>query len=187
MLKSFNAILAVSLAAMLTACEPEAASTPVETAAKETVAEETPAPAAEAPVQQALVPSGEPQTLMVETTEYATAAASVVKVDLLENQGEAPGVKLFGTAGGDPAANGLYTYIAFYISPGGDWAVFPVGDFIDYRILSDAPGRVDLEITETTIDEATGEMGSAILRVIINWTSAADDAPPENVTVTPAE
>jgi hypothetical protein len=187
MLKPFNAILAVSLAAMLTACGPEAVSTPVETAAEETVAEETPAPAAEAPVQQALVPSGEPQTLMVETTEYATAAASVVKVDFLANQGEAPGVKLFGTAGGDPAANGLYTYIAFYISPGGDWAVFPVGDFIDYRILSDAPGRVDLEITETTIDEATAEMGSAVRRVIINWTAAADEAAPESVTVTPAE
>jgi hypothetical protein len=187
MLKPFNAILAVSLAAMLTACGPEAVSTPVETAAEETVAEETPAPAAEAPVQQALVPSGEPQTLMVETTEYATAAASVVKVDFLANQGEAPGVKLFGTAGGDPAANGLYTYIAFYISPGGDWAVFPVGDFIDYRILSDAPGRVDLEITETTIDEETAEMGSAVRRVIINWTAAADEAAPESVTVTPAE
>ena len=182
----FNAILAVSLVAVLTACGPEAVSTPVETAAEETVAAQTPAPAAEAPVQQALLPSGEPQALVVETTAYAAAAASVVKVDLLENQGDASGVKLFGTAGGDPAANGLYTYIAFYISPGGDWAVFPVGHFIDYRILSDSPGRVDLEITETTIDDATAEMGSAVRRVIINWTAAAEEAAPESVTVTPA-
>lgn len=185
--KHFSAIVAFSLAAVLPACGPVAVSTPAETAAEETLAEETPAPAAEAPVQEALVPSGEPQALVAETTEYATAAASVVKVDFLENQGDASGVKLFGTAGGDPAANGLYTYIAFYISPGGDWAVFPVGNFIDYRILSDAPGRVDLEITETTIDDATAEMGGAVRRVIINWTDAAEEAAPESVTVTPAQ
>lgn len=185
--KHFIAISAFSLAAVLAACAPEAVSRPVETAAEETVAEEAPAPAVKAPVAEALVPAGEPQALAIETTEYASAAASVVKADLLENQGDAPGVKLFGTAGGDPAANGLYTYIAFYLSPGGDWAVFPVGNFIDYRILSDTQGRVDLEISETTIDEATGEMGSAVRRVIINWTPATDEAPPAAVTVTPAQ
>lgn len=185
--KQFSAISAFSLAAVLAACAPEAVSKPVDTVAEETVAQEAPAPAVEAPVPQALVPQGEPQALVVETTEYASAAASVVKVDFLDNQGDAPGVKLFGTAGGDPAANGLYTYVAFYMSPGGDWAVFPVGNFIDYRVLSDAPGRVDLELNETTIDEATGEMGSEVRRVIINWTLAAGEAPPESVTVTSAQ
>ncbi len=184
--KHVSAILAASLFAAVTACAPDAVSTPAESAA-----EAPAAPAAEAavepPVPELLVAAGEPQALVVETTEYASAAASVVKVDFLENQGESPGVKLFGTAGGDPAANGLHTYLAFYISPGSDWAVFPVGNFIDYRILFEAPGRADLEITETTIDEATAEMGSQTRRVIVNWTDVMDEAPPESVTITPAQ
>jgi hypothetical protein len=180
--KHVSAILAASLFAALTACAPDAVPTPAEPAA------EAPAvPAAETPVPELLVPAGEPQALVVEATEYASAAASVVKIDFLENQGESAGVKLFGTAGGDPAANGLYTYIAFYIGPGGDWVVFPVGNFIDYRILFEAPGRVDLEITETTIDEATAEMGSQTRRVIVNWTDEMEDAPPASVTITPAQ
>ena len=182
MSKHFTALLASSLFATLTACGPVVVATPAEPATEDTVA-----PVAEAPVPEVLVAAGEPEALAVETTEYASAAASVVRVDFLENQGGSAGVKLFGTAGGDPAANGLYTYIAFYIGPGGDWVVFPVGNFIDYRILFDAPGRVDLEITETTIDEATAEMGSQTRRVIVSWTDVMDDAPPESVTVTPAQ
>jgi len=183
MSKHVSAILAASLFAALAACAPDAVSTPAEPAAEAPATE----PAVEAPVPELLVPAGEPQALVVEATEYASAAASVVKIDFLENQGESAGVKLFGTAGGDPAANGLYTYIAFYIGPGGDWVVFPVGNFIDYRILFEAPGRVDLEITETTIDEATAEMGSQTRRVIVNWTDVMEDAAPQSVTVTPAQ
>lgn len=181
--KQINAVLAASLFAILPACAPEAVSTQAEPAVEAPATE----PAVEAPVPQVLVPAGEPEALVVDASEYASAAASVVKIDFLENQGESAGVKLFGTAGGDPAANGLYTYIAFYVGPGGDWVVFPVGNFIDYRILFDAPGRVDLEITETTIDEATAEMGSQTRRVIVNWTDVMDEAPPESVTLTPAE
>ncbi len=182
MQKHFSAILASSLFAVLAACGPDVVSAPGEPATQD-----APASLAEVPAAGALVAAGEPQALAVETTEYASAAASVVNVDCLENQDEGAGVKLFGTAGGDPAANGLYTYIAFYIGPGGDWVVFPVGNFIDYRILSDAPGRVDLEITETTIDEATAEMGSQTRRVIVNWTAVMDDVPPASVTVTQAQ
>jgi len=113
-------------------------------------------------------------------------AASVVRVDPLANEANG-GVKLFGVAGGDPAMNGLYTYIAFFENPGSGWQVFQLGDFLDYRVLAEAPGRVDLEITESTMDDASGGIGSRTRYVIVSWTRGADGAAPETISVTPAE
>ena len=95
--------------------------------------------------------------------------------------------KLFGTAGGDPAMNGLYTHIAFFQDPAEGWRVFRIGDVLDYRVLSQRPGRVDLELEESTMDEATGRIGSRTRRVIIGWPIAADGSAPAEVTVTPAQ
>ena len=96
-------------------------------------------------------------------------------------------VKMFGTAGGDPAMNGLYTHVAFFDSPAEGWRVFRIGDFLDYRVLSEAPGRVDLEINESVMDEATGNIGSRTRRVIVGWAVATDGSVPATVTVTPAQ
>lgn len=113
-------------------------------------------------------------------------AASVVSLDRLTRQGDAT-VKLFGTAGGDPAMNGLYTYAAFFRSPAEGWAVFRIGDFLDYRVLSEAPGRVDLEIEESVMDAQTTRISSRKRRIIIAWTPGADGGPPAGVTVAPAQ
>lgn len=115
----------------------------------------------------------------------AQTAASVVRVDNLARQGDAT-VKLYGMAGGDPAMNGLQTYLAFYLSPAEGWRVFQIGDVLDYRLLSEAPGRVDLELTESHLDDASGEIGNRTRRVILGWTPGAEGGPPANVTVTPA-
>lgn len=117
--------------------------------------------------------------------ENLTWAASVVQLDTLTNEANG-GVKLFGLAGGDPAMNGLHTYISFYESPAEGWQVFMLGDFLDYTVLADAPGRVELEIHESTMDEATGNIGSQRRNVIVSWTSGADDTPPATISVTPA-
>lgn len=114
-----------------------------------------------------------------------TWAASVVQLDILSNEANG-GAKLFGLAGGDPAMNGLHTYLAFYESPGDGWQVFQLGDFLEYRVLSEAPGRVDLEITESTMDATSGAIGSQTRHVIVTWTASADGAAPESIALTSA-
>ena len=136
-----------------------------------------------APVQvAALKPSGAPQTLAPETDGALQTAASVVELTPLEGQN----AKLFGTAGGDPAMNGLYVQIAFFVDPAQGWRVFRIGDFLDYRLLRAAPGVVDLELTESVMDPATQQIGSQKRRVIVAWTAGEGGAAPTAVTVTPS-
>jgi hypothetical protein len=54
-------------------------------------------------------------------------------------------------------------------------------------VLASEIGSVDLDIHETTFDEASGELGSQHRKVIVSWTPGDDGAPPTNVTVTPAQ
>lgn len=141
-----------------------------------------PAPAARAELR----PGGPTVTLQPEPGEDQNLqwAASVVRIDELERQ--EPFAKLFGLAGGDPAMNGLYTYLAVFESPGSGWRVFRLGDFLDYRVLGEGQNRVDLEIQESVMDEATGEIGSRTRRLIVSWTPGAPDEGPASISVTPA-
>lgn len=143
--------------------------------------------AAATPQAAPLTPSGAPVTLTPEAASGSDDglqwAASVVDLDPIPGES----AKLFGTAGGDPAMNGLYTYIAFYPSPAEGWVVYKIGDFLDYTVLSHANGRVDLDVHESTHDEASGEIGSRHRKIIVQWTQAADDAAPTAVTVAPGE
>lgn len=147
-------------------------------------------PAAEQPAPLAavapLAASGPASTLQPETDAALQQAAAVVRLDQLSGQGPLA-AKLFGTAGGDPAVNGLYTHVAFFQGPAEGWRVFRLGDVLDYRILSQRAGRVDLELQESVMDEATGRIGSRTRRVIVGWPIAADGSAPATVTVTPAQ
>lgn len=107
-------------------------------------------------------------------------AASVTGVDELTQEPEA--TKLFGVAGGDPAMNGLYTYLAFFIGPGDGWRVFRLGDFLDYSIFSQRPGRLVLDINESVMDAETN-ISARRRRLEIRWTRGRDGAPPARVTV----
>ena len=102
-------------------------------------------------------------------------AASVVSFRELSRQGQLT-VKLFGTAGGDPAMNGLQTYIAFYQSPGDGWRIFRIGDFLDYRLVSERPGQVVLALRESTMSDA-GVIGERNRRVTLSWRVAGDTVP----------
>ncbi len=139
-----------------------------------------PAPAAP------LIAAGPAVIVQPDADEGQRWAASVVELTPLSRQGDRT-VKLFGTAGGDPAMNGLYTHVAFFDSPAEGWRVFRIGDFLDYRVLSESAGRVDLEIDESTMDEATGTIGSRTRRVIVGWALAADGSVPATVTIAPAQ
>lgn len=139
-----------------------------------------PAPAAP------LIAAGPAVIVQPDADEGQQWAASVVELTPLSRQGDRT-VKLFGTAGGDPAMNGLYTHVAFFDSPAEGWRVFRIGDFLDYRVLSESAGRVDLEVDESTMDEATGTIGSRTRRVIVGWALAADGSVPATVTIAPAQ
>lgn len=174
-------ILFIAAIAALTACD-----SGVETRKDAAPAVESPLPALlAAPTVAPLVADGPAVTVQPAVDTNIQWAASVLRLDLLTKQG-GPTVKLFGTAGGDPAMNGLYTDIAFFKSSAEGWVVFRVGDFLDYTVLSEAPGRVDLKIEESVLDAATGRIGRRERRLIIRWTPGADEAPPAAITVTPA-
>ncbi|CAL1691630.1 hypothetical protein MMB232_01777 [Brevundimonas subvibrioides] len=139
--------------------------------------------AAAVPQAAPLTASGAPETLTLEAeSETLQSAASVVRMDWVAEDG----AKMFGTAGGDPAMNGLYSYIAFYGGPGDGWSVFMLGNFLDYTVLSSSAGRVDLDLHESTYNEASGEIGSRHRKVIVSWTVPAEDEAPTAITVTPA-
>lgn len=133
-----------------------------------------------------------PETIQPATDDFLEGAASVVQVDLLGQDQPAreitgPGdvtAKLFGAAGGDPAMNGLYTFLAFFASPDQGWVIFRLGDFLTYQIVSQAPGRVTLELNESVMNQATGDIGSRTRRVNVTWTPRPNEAP-ASVTVTP--
>lgn len=155
----------------------------VETRKDTTPPAERPAPtAAVAPLAMA----GPAVLVQPVTDDGLQQAAAVVRLDELAGQGPLA-AKLFGTAGGDPAMNGLYVHVAFFESPAEGWRVFRIADVLDYRILSQRAGRVDLEFDESTLDEASGRIGSETRRVIVGWPIAADGSPPAEVTVSPAQ
>lgn len=119
----------------------------------------------------------------------ANDLAGVVKFDVVPNQTDEASPRLIGTAGGDPAANGLMTYLVF--STMHSSKVFLIGNIIDYRIIGASPGKLDLEIDETTADN-DGNLGSATRKVIVSWTPVTEDQGPDTeftsaVTVTPAQ
>jgi hypothetical protein len=106
-----------------------------------------------------------------------------VRTDPIANQTGPGKVRLFGLTGGDPAINGLLTYIGF--STDYDSMNFMVGDFLDYRILATKPGRIDLEISESEMD-ANENFTTKKRRVILEWIINDDAETPVNVTMKPA-
>lgn len=170
---------AIFVALSLAACD--AAPT-----AKNAATTTTEAPAARAQTPP-LAAAGAPVALTIaedsQTDNGLQWAASVVKSDDIPDES----AKLFGVGGGDPAMNGLNTYIAFFQNPADGWAVYQIGDFLDYTVLSNAKGRVDLDIQESTYDEAKGEIGERHRKIIVQWTMGEDGASPSAVTVTPAQ
>jgi len=133
----------------------------------------------------AQTPAGTPrsETIRPDPDENLQWAAGVIQLNALRNQGDQT-VKLFGTAGGDPAMNGLYTYLAFFESPGDGWRVFRLGDFLTYRMVSETPGRLALEVRESVMNARTGDIGSRVRRLTVSWTPGPGGALPGSVRVT---
>lgn len=138
------------------------------------MAEEEAAREARTPTEAA----GEPQAVAPSDEEALQWAASVTEVTVLDGQSG----KVFSTAGGDPAINGLYTYIAFFDGPDAGWRSFMIGDFESWTVAEQAPGRIVLDVSVGRIDGDSGEAVSTSERRIVEWTGEL----PTEVTVTPA-
>lgn len=118
------------------------------------------------------------QTLAAEPTEgegEASALGGIVRFDPIANQSGEGFVRLIGTAGGDPAANGLMTYLV--ISTAHDSWVYTIGNIVDYRIKGVADGKLDLEIDQTDVAD-NGDMNTQTRKVILTWTPVPDDYTP---------
>lgn len=159
------AALAAALA--LAACSPQSAP------AGEALA---PAAAAPAPAALALKPSG--PAVAIAAVPESMPEAFVTDIHLLKD-GSA---KLFSTAGGDPAINGLYTYIAIWTDTDQWSQVFQIGDFNSWEVVEEAPGRVVLKVSRSWVEESSGDIKTAEEHLILK-------IPAEGVTtleVTPA-
>ena len=162
-----TAILAAALA--LAACQP-AAEEPAKPA--EQAAAETPPPPAPEPAR----PSGPAKSIEAEDDQMPEAW--VTDVHLVKDAD----FKIFSTAGGDPAINGLYTYLAAYTQPDGWTRVYMLGDFNSWDVLEESATRVVLKISRSWIEEGTGDVKTADEKLIIDLPAT----PETPVTVTPA-
>lgn len=137
------------------------------------------APAPEAAALKPATPSGPPIEVAKQSANDALqAAAAVVQIDPIDGAD----AKLFGTAAGDPAINGLYTYIAVFESAAQGWSVFQIGDFNSYKVDASTPEQVTLTVSRSWIDETTGEPKTKEERLIV----AVPTPGATTVSVTPA-
>lgn len=132
-----------------------------------------------------LVPNGPVAQVRATGDAGLQQAAQVSRLDDLTRQGDVR-VKIFSTLSGDRALNGQRAHIAFFRSPAQGWRIFPIGEFLDYRIRSETPGRVDLEVEERWMDAASQRIMSRKRRMILAWRMGEEGAPPERVAITPA-
>ena len=131
-------------------------------------------------------PVGTPGPVDIEpqTDEGLQVAAGVSQVHALTHQGDVD-VTVFGLTGGDPAMNGEYIFLSFNGTPADGSRIFRVGDVLEFHILSDAPGRMLLQVRENVMTSDT-EIGERTRRVLVSWTPGPDGAPPATVRVAEA-
>ncbi|MBX7247913.1 MAG: hypothetical protein K1X35_02565 [Caulobacteraceae bacterium] len=137
----------------------------------------TPPPGASTPPAR---PAGPAEPAQARTDEFAVSGASVTQVEWLSDID----AKMFSNAGGDPAINGLLTYIAFPPeSPDEDWAVYQVGDFEEWKVTEHGPGRVVLQVRVSRIDQSSGNPVTEDKRLIVSFGESGGS---RTVTVAPA-
>ncbi len=90
--------------------------------------------------------------------------------------------KIFSTAGGDPAINGLYTYLAMFTAPEGWTRVFLIGDFNSWEVVEETPERVVLKVSRSWIEEGSGDIKTAEEHLILGLPTEEGGA----LEVTPA-
>lgn len=175
-MRSTLIVLTATLA--LSACDLGPGDDPVMTP-QQTASSAPAQPAPEAPTRSA-EPIGDPVQVAQQPASRLQEAAAVDTVHRMPNQG----AKVFGIAGGDPAVNGIMTYLALFIDPAEGWRTYEVGNFEFWRVTEEAEGRVVLDVRESRLD-AAGEIVTDSRRFIVTW-ARDGEAPPAVISVTPA-
>ena len=112
-------------------------------------------------------------------SEALFGAASVTDIHFVKNAD----VKLFSTAGGDPAINGLYTYLAIWTEEERDWSrIFMLGDFNSWDVIEESPTRIVLKVSRSWLAEGTGDIKTAEEKLIVTIPGEAATS----IDVTPA-
>lgn len=145
-------ILTAALA--LAACSPQPAPAS-EAAAVVPPAAETPTPVAE------FKASGPAKSIAAVTEDMP--AAWVTDVRMIKDID----AKIFSTAGGDPAINGLYTYLALFTAPDGWTRVFQIGDFNSWEVVQESPTQVVLKVSRSWVEEGSGDIKTADEHLIL--------------------
>lgn len=160
--------LAVTAAALaLAACQP-AAEAPAKPA--EPAAAETPVAAVE-PAK----PSGPAKDIEAEDDHFPEAY--VTDVHHIKDAD----FKIFSTAGGDPAINGLYTYLARYNEEERGWTqVYMIGDFNSWEVVEESATRAVLKISRSWVEQESGDIKTVEEKLILDL--PADGATPLKVT-----
>lgn len=146
---------ALAAAFALAACSPQPAPAS-EAAAASPPAAETPAPAT-----AVFKPSGPAKSIAAIPEDME--AAWVTDVRMIKDTD----AKIFSTAGGDPAINGLYTYLALYTAPDGWTRVFQIGDFNSWEVVEESPTQVTLKVSRSWVEEGTGDIKTADEHLIL--------------------
>ncbi|MEH6665662.1 MAG: hypothetical protein V7678_12480 [Brevundimonas sp.] len=177
-MKSGNLAIAAALGLVVSACDglPEEEHA-VDRAREPVIA--SAAPTAE-PVETRAEPAGEPETLEPAADDSLQWAASVMQIHAMESQN----AKVFGVSGGDPAMNGLVTYLGLFAGPAEGWRVYRIGDFEEWTVSEEGRRRVVLDVRESEMGE-DDEIVTADRRLIIEF-RMGEDGQSDRVTVTPA-
>lgn len=177
-MKSGNLAIAAALGLMISACDglPEEEHA-VDRAREPATASTVPTPE---PADTRAEPAGEPEVIEAAGDENLQWAASVMQIHPMENQN----AKLFAVSGGDPALNGLITYLALFAGPHEGWRVYRIGDFEEWTVSEEGRRRVVLDARESGMSE-DGDVVTEARRLIIEF-RIGENGESERVTVTPA-
>jgi hypothetical protein len=97
---------------------------------------------------------------------------------------ESQNAKLFAVSGGDPAMNGLVTYLGLFAGPAEGWRVYRIGDFEEWTVSEESRRRVVLDARESRMGE-DDEIVTEDRRLIVEF-RRGEDGESDRVTVTPA-
>lgn len=173
-----NLALMAGLCALISACDDLPEEEHAVDRAREPIAA-TAAPVA-TPEEARAEPMGDPVTVEASDDDNLEWAASVMQIHPIEDQN----AKIFAVSGGDPAVNGLVTYLGLFAGPAEGWRVYRIGDFEEWTMSETARRRVVLNVRESS----AGEDGGIVTedhRVIVEFRMGEDGAS-DQVTVTPA-
>ncbi|MFN4296205.1 MAG: hypothetical protein ACK4FB_05145 [Brevundimonas sp.] len=174
---SKNLAIAAVLGLMISACD----GLPEEEHAVDRTREPVVAavPAAQ-PADTRAQPAGEPEIIEIVAGDALQSAASVMQMHPMESQN----AKLFGVSGGDPAMNGLVTYLGLFAGPAEGWRVYRIGDFEEWTVSEESRRRVVLDARESRMGE-DDDIVTEDRRLIIEF-RMGEDGESDRVTVTPA-